>query len=477
MLFPTVTFAIFFMVVLPVSWLLMPRRRRWKLFMIAASYYFYGYWNWRFCFLIAASTIGNQLFARAIDRASDEHKRRLLLTAAVIGNLGLLGYFKYYDFFVTSATNLLTRFGIDVAPQIVSVTLPVGISFFTFQALSYVIDVYRGTFKPVRFLEFAVFLSFFPHVVAGPIVRPAEFLPQLKERHDPRSIDTSRAFFLIFMGLFKKVVIANLLATQLVDATFASPQQHSGLTVLIAIYGYAIQIYADFSGYTDMAIGIALLLGFKFPQNFDSPYTATSIQDFWRRWHMTLSRWLRDYLYVPLGGNRGGRWRTYRNLMLTMVIGGLWHGAAWTFVAWGGIHGGFLCFEHARRAWREAHGRPEPPDTRRRRLVQRVITFHIVCFAWVFFRAESFNNAGKVLGRLIDSSHWFDAAPLLKLGVFLAIAAGLLEQFIPRDTLGRAMARFSRLAPVVQGLVLGVVLLLTNTMGPRGVAPFIYFRF
>ncbi|MCJ7671937.1 MAG: MBOAT family protein, partial [Acidimicrobiia bacterium] len=205
MLFPTVTFAIFFMIVLPVSWILMPRRRRWKLFMLAASYFFYGYWNWRFCLLIAVSTIGNQVFAKAIHRADTERKKRLLLTGAVVANLGVLAYFKYFDFFVTNATNMLDKLGVHVSPEIVAVTLPVGISFFTFQALSYVIDTYRGTFEPGRFIDFAVFLSFFPHIVAGPIVRPAEFMPQLKERHDPRHVDSSRAFFLIVIGLFKKV--------------------------------------------------------------------------------------------------------------------------------------------------------------------------------------------------------------------------------------------------------------------------------
>ncbi|MCJ7438748.1 MAG: MBOAT family protein [Acidimicrobiia bacterium] len=477
MLFPTVTFTIFFMIVLPVSWFLMPRRRRWKIFMLAASYFFYGYWNWRFCFLIAASTIANQLFAKAIHRADTDRRKRLLLTGAVVANLGVLAYFKYFDFFVTNATNTLDKLGLHVSPEIVAVTLPVGISFFTFQALSYVIDTYRGTFEPGRLLDFAVFLSFFPHVVAGPIVRPAEFMPQLKERHDPRHLDSSRAFFLIVIGLFKKVVIANLLATQIVDAVFASPNQHSSLEVLVAVVAYAVQIYCDFSGYTDMAIGIALLLGFRFPQNFDSPYTSTSIQDFWRRWHMTLSRWLRDYLYVPLGGNRSGKWRTYRNLMLTMVIGGLWHGAAWTFVVWGAIHGAFLCIEHWRRARRETRGLPDPPDTRARRIGARLITFTIVCFAWIFFRSESFANAEQMLERLFDPAYWLDPAPLVTVGVLLAIAAGILEQYVPRETWGRLMARFSNLAPVAQGLMLGASLLVINTMGPRGVAPFIYFRF
>jgi alginate O-acetyltransferase complex protein AlgI len=477
MLFPTVTFAIFFMIVLPVSWLLMPRRRRWKLFMLAASYFFYGYWNWRFIFLIAASTIANQYFAKKIHETDVEHRRRLWLTLAVVANLGALGYFKYYDFFVSQGTNLLDQLGVRIAPEIVAITLPVGISFFTFQALSYVIDVYRGTYKPGRLIDFAVYLSFFPHIVAGPIVRAAEFMPQLKMRHDPQKIDSSRAFFLIFIGLFKKVVIANVLATEIVDSVFASPNRYSGFTVLIAIYAYAVQIYADFSGYTDMAIGLALLLGFRFPQNFDSPYASTSIQDFWRRWHMTLSRWLRDYLYIPLGGNRGSNLKTYRNLMLTMLLGGLWHGAAWTFVVWGGIHGTFLCIEHARRSRRERLSLPDPPDTRARRIAGRVITFNIVCFAWVFFRAESFTNAGDILGRVVDFSSWTEPAPLVTVGVLLAIAAGMVEQYIPRDVMGRAMARFSRLAPVAQGAVLGVTLLITNTMGPSGVAPFIYFRF
>jgi alginate O-acetyltransferase complex protein AlgI len=477
MLFPTITFALFFMIVLPVSWLLMPRRRRWKLFMIAASYYFYGYWNWRFVLLIAASTIGNQIFARLIHRADDQRKRRLLLTAAVVGNVGVLAYFQYYGFFVAEASNLLDRLGVNFSPEVVAVSLPVGISFFTFQALSYVIDVYRGTFKPGRMLDFAVYLSFFPHIVAGPIVRAAEFMPQLKERHDPRKVDASRAFFLIFIGLFKKVVIANLLATQIADSVFASPESHSGFEVLVGVYAYSIQIYADFSGYTDMAIGLALLLGFRFPQNFDAPYTSTSIQDFWRRWHMTLSRWLRDYLYVPLGGNRRGRFRTYVNLMATMVLGGLWHGAAWTFVVWGAIHGGFLGIEHWRRDRRQRLELPDPPDTAMRRLGARLVTFHIVAFAWIFFRAESFSNAGDVISRLTDRSHWLDASPLVSLGVILAIAAGLLEQYIPRDAMGRAMAAFSRLAPVAQGVVLGFALLVTNTMGPSGVAPFIYFQF
>jgi alginate O-acetyltransferase complex protein AlgI len=389
-------------------------------------------------------------------------------------NLGFLGYFKYYDFFVSSAQNIVRDLGLAISPHIVAITLPVGISFFTFQALSYVVDVYRGNFEPVPLGEFAVYLSFFPHLVAGPIVRAAEFLPQLHERHDPRRVDGSRAFFLVASGLFKKVVIANFLATEIVDKVFASPGRHSGLETLIAIYAYAVQIYADFSGYTDIAIGLALMLGFRFPQNFDAPYSARSLQDFWRRWHMTLSRWLRDYLYIPLGGNRRGRLATYRNLMLTFVLGGLWHGAAWTFVVWGTIHGAVLALEHWRHEERIARGLPEVEDTWRRRLGERLVTFHIVCLAWVFFRADSFSNAADVLGRLF---HWAGSSPLVTPWVLLAIAVGIGSQYVPGRAFARLMSEFSRLSPFMQGAALGVGLLVINVLGPRGVAPFIYFKF
>ncbi|HEX4492197.1 MAG TPA: MBOAT family protein [Acidimicrobiia bacterium] len=475
MLFPTVTFAIFFSIALPASWLLMPRGTRWRLFIIAASYFFYGYWNPKFVFLIVASTVWNQLWGTAIHRLRDERARRIALTIAIVGDLGLLGYFKYAQFFEVSARNALVHAGIHLSPDVLRVTLPIGISFFTFQAMSYVIDIYRRNFEPVGFLDFAVYISFFPHLIAGPIVRASEFLPQLREKKDPRKVDAGRAFFLIMSGLFKKVVLANFLATTLVDKVFTLPELHSGREILFAIYGYAVQIYCDFSGYTDIAIGLALLLGFRFPQNFNAPYSAESLQDFWRRWHMTLSRWLRDYLYIPLGGNRDGEWSTYRNLMLTMVIGGLWHGAAWTFVAWGAIHGGALTFEHMRANRRTRLGIDPPPDTMRRRIVRRIVTFHIVCFAWVFFRADTFHTAGVILTRLFVG--WTSPAPLLTGGVLLAIAVGIGMQYVPSNAIERAQVMFSRLSPVQMGVAIAFGLLLIDAMGPQGVAPFIYFAF
>jgi alginate O-acetyltransferase complex protein AlgI len=472
MLFPTATFALFFLVVLPLSWLLMPRGERWRPFIVAASFVFYSAWDWRFVFLLAASIVWNHVFALAIHRRSDLRARKRLLLAAVAGNVALLGYFKYYGFFVSSTHNLFSFAGLDVPLEVRSIVLPVGISFFTFMGISYVVDVFRGDFQPVSLSKFAAYLSFFPHLVAGPIVRPGELIPQLESPRDPRYVDTARAFFLIATGLFMKVVIANRLASGIVDQVFGAPGQHSSLEVLVGIYAYAVQIYADFFGYTNMAIGLALLLGFRFPQNFDAPYAAVSIQDFWRRWHMTLSRWLRDYVYIPLGGNRGGRLFTYRNLMLTMLIGGLWHGAGWTFVAWGAIHGTALVAE---RWWRDRPGYVERPSTPLRRAWQRLATFHVVCFAWIFFRADSFADAWDVIVRLFTA--WGEPSPLVTSGVIAAIAVGIGSQYLPSRVPLGVMAWFSRLPAPAQAAVLSVALLAAHAMGPEGVAPFIYFQF
>jgi D-alanyl-lipoteichoic acid acyltransferase DltB (MBOAT superfamily) len=340
LLFPTIDFAIFFVVVFTASWILRPWPRAWRVMILVASYVFYGWWNWHFTFLLAASTVINQTGALLTSRLPDPRQRRWAMVGTVVADVALLGWFKYYGFFAVNVANGLHRVGVHSPLPILQVALPVGISFFTFMGISYVVDVYRGKIEAAGWLDAAVYLSFFPHLVAGPIVRGSELIPQLRAPRDPRRVDASRAAWLIMAGLAKKVVISSFLSKHIVDPVFAVPHQHSALEVLFAVYGYAVQIYADFSGYTDIAIGVALLLGFKFPENFNAPYTAESLQDFWRRWHITLSMWLRDYVYIPLGGNRGGRWRTARNVMLTMLIGGLWHGAAWTFVAWGALHGG-----------------------------------------------------------------------------------------------------------------------------------------
>jgi alginate O-acetyltransferase complex protein AlgI len=474
MLFPTIDFAVFFGIVFLGHWLLNPRPKLWKSFMVVASYVFYGWWNWHFIFLLGLSTLIAQAGAIGIQRTEDERTRRRLLALTVGGALGLLAWFKYGGFLSVNVDNTLRFLHLGSPLPLLQVALPVGISFFTFMEISYVVDVYRRKLRPAAWLDFAVYLSFFPHLVAGPIVRGQELLPQIRTRRDPRRIDYSRAVYLIFSGLFKKIVISSFLASAIVDPVFGAPGQHSGLEILFAVYAYAVQIYADFSGYTDIAIGVAMLLGVQFPENFDAPYSARSLQDFWRRWHMTLSRWLRDYLYIPLGGSRGTELRTYRNVMITMVLGGLWHGAAWTFVAWGALHGLGLVGGAVRRKRRIERGLPALADGSTDRALQRIATFHLVCLGWVFFRADSLGTAFSLLVRLVTS---FGTAPLVTPAVVGAIALGIGAQYLNRDVPARLIDRFSQLRPAAQGAMLAVVLFAITSLGPQGVAPFIYFRF
>ena len=517
MLFPTVTFALFFLLVFVGNWLLMPLPKLWKPYMLAVSLVFYGWWDWRFVFLLALSAVGNQLCALLIDRAASAAGRKWILGAAVAVNLGILGWFKYYGFFVTSVVNFLGTFHLAPDLPLLRIVLPLGVSFLTFRVLSYVIDVYRGTLRPASMMDFAVYVAFFPYLASGPIARAAEFLPQLRSPRDPRGIDTARAFFLIFGGLVKKMLIADYLATHIVNGVFATPGQYSSLEVLLGIVGYSVQIYCDFSAYADIAIGVSLLLGFELPENFDAPYSAVSVQDFWRRWHMTLSRWLRDYLYIPLGGSRRGHLRTYVNLMLTMLLGGLWHGAGWTFVFWGFLHGCALVVEHVRidlRRHRElalqrqreqlaavaafegladAFAPPErpvagsrdtssPPPARRSELrpwrgavVPRVLVFAFVTFAWIFFRSDSFAAVGAVIGRLFG--HWDTVGAAVTPAVLIAIAVGIGVHYVPKAVWLRAEAGLSVLNPLVQGVFLAAGFMLLDVLGPTGPSAFLYFKF
>jgi D-alanyl-lipoteichoic acid acyltransferase DltB (MBOAT superfamily) len=507
-LFPTVSFAVFFAIVLTVSWLLMPHRTPWRLFITAASWFFYGCAGWGFLPLLIVSTIVNHFMAFQIDRSEGE-ARRWWCIAAVAANLSALGWFKYVAFLSTSGTSLLDYTGLGIHLPLPKVLLPAGISFFTFQAISYVVDVKRRKLHPVGLLDFAVYLSFFPHLLAGPIVRASEFLPQIRRPIDPRNVDAGVALWLIARGLFKKVVIASYLATNAVDPLFGVPARHSGLEALFGVYAYAIQIYADFSGYTDIAIGLALLLGVRFPQNFNSPYRSLSLQDFWRRWHMTLSRFLRDYLYIPLGGNRRGVHRTYVNLMVTMLLGGLWHGASWTFVVWGGLHGAGLVFERVRARRRSpavlasvaspgtASLVPSGPDmvdgadlqlaapdepapfggaprwANARRIGAWAATFNFVCLCWIFFRATSFANAMDVLRQI------FSIGPHVALNgmVVLIVLTALAVQWFPARYSRRLQQAFSTWSIYAQALALAGVLVVIDAFGPAGVAPFIYYRF
>ena len=477
MLFPTTDFAIFFGIVFIGNWLFAPFPKRWRVFILVASYVFYGWWDWRFVFLLAISTVCTVAGGRLVHRARVASARRAWLIATVAAELGLLGWFKYAGWLSLNVDNVVHHLGMGDPVPLIQVTLPVGISFFTFMGLSYVIDIYRGSLEPSPWLDVAVFVAFFPHLVAGPIVRGSDLLPQIRraQRRDPRRIALPKAAYLIFGGLFKKVVLSSYVSSQIVDPVFANPHTHSSLEVLLAIYGYAVQIYCDFSGYTDIAIGCALLLGFRFPENFNAPYTARSLQDFWRRWHMTLSLWLRDYLYIPLGGNQGSRATMYRNIMITMVLGGLWHGAAWTFVAWGALHGIGQCTGHYRRAKRVERGLSPQREGRGWLAWERFATFQLVCVGWVFFRATSFANAFAMFGRLFTG--WTQPYPLVNFAVLLVIVVGIGSQYVPEVLPLRAQEVFSRLSVFAQGAVLAAVLLVITTLGPPGVAPFIYFRF
>jgi alginate O-acetyltransferase complex protein AlgI len=475
MLFPTTDFAIFFCLVFLGHWWLNHNARAWKAFMIAASYVFYGWWNWRYVFLLAGVSVITQLAAIAVSRQHQPRRRMTVMGLGVAATIAPLVYFKYYGFFTVNVTNAATSLGLHVAPPLIQVVLPVGVSFYTFMAISYVVDIYRGDFELSSWSDLFLYLSFFPHLVAGPIVRPNELIPQLDIRRDPRHIDVAGAAWLILGGLFKKVVIANYLAGAIVDPVFGDPARHSSPEAILGIVAYAVQIYCDFSGYTDIAIGVAKLLGFRFPQNFDRPYSARSVQEFWRRWHMTLSRWLRDYLYIPLGGNRRGNGRTYVNLMITMLLGGLWHGAAWHFVAWGGLHGVYLSVGHWKQGKRETGRVAEPPDTTLVHWIQRLATFTLVCIAWTLFRADSVATALTLLGRTVTG--WSEPSPLITVPVILAIGAGLVTQFVPHGPADLLKAAVSNLRPVPLGIAIAVVLFVITTLGPRGVAPFIYFQF
>jgi alginate O-acetyltransferase complex protein AlgI len=536
MLFPTITFALFFLLVFVGNWLLMPRPGLWKPFILLASLVFYGWWEWRFVALLLLSALVNQVLAQAIERAATAAARKWLLVAAVAANLVVLGWFKYYGFFVTSVANFLATFRLEPDLPLLRILLPVGISFLTFRVLSYVIDVYRGTLRTASLLDFAVYVAFFPYIMAGPIARAGEFLPQLRSPRDPRAIDTGRAFFLIFAGLAKKMLLADYLATHIVNGVFTTPGEYSSLEVLLGIVGYSVQIYCDFSAYSDIAIGVSLLLGFELPDNFNAPYTAISVQDFWRRWHMTLSRWLRDYLYIPLGGNRKGETRTYVNIMITMLLGGLWHGAGWPFVFWGALHGGAQVVEHRRIDQRKRRVRrletatamaaPDARDASDDDLYRsaqalaalsaserdaqplaagarderastpakaatpvpafdprpwgggvwpRIGVFAFVTLAWVFFRSTSFSAALDVLAQLFRG--WGEIGTAITPVLLLVIAVGIGVQYVPRPTYDRLEATMSRLHPVAQGAVLAMGIMLLDVLGPVGPAAFLYYRF
>jgi D-alanyl-lipoteichoic acid acyltransferase DltB (MBOAT superfamily) len=470
MLFPTLNFLLFFLVVISGFLILQFNYELQKLLLVAASYFFYAQWNWKFCFLLAGSSTMTYLAGVWLDSTRPPARRKLIVGLCVTVHLATLATFKYFDFFVGSWNELMHWMRIDAAGlPFVEIILPVGISFFTFHGISYIVDVYRGDVAVCRKVtDMLLYLSFFPQLVAGPIVRASKFLPQLYQR-PARDFGVAWPVVLILGGLFKKVVIANYLAVDLVDPVFDDPIHQSGLDLLLGIYGYAVQIYCDFSAYTDMAIGLAALLGYEFPQNFNQPYRAESLRDFWRRWHISLSSWLRDYLYKPLGGSRHGELKTARNLLITMLLGGIWHGAAWKFVFWGALHGLGLGVER--------YTLGTGAEARRGKLgraIAVVLVFHFVCLGWLFFRADSFDTATLYLQVMAQGGLTLSQTTPFTLGL---IVLGMSLHFLPPDFTRLVAARIERLPYWAVGAGAGVVMVVIAAMGPDGVAPFIYFQF
>ena len=474
MVFPTLNFLIFYLVVWPLSWaaVFAGRHGLHKLILVAASLVFYSCWDTRLMTVLLASIVFNWFFGHIVYRYRTAAAGRFWVFFAVGANVAALGYFKYFNFFLENLNYTLTAFGLGREVAYLEILLPLGISFFTFQGISYVVDLYRGDLdRPRALLDVMVFISFFAHLVAGPIVRASKFMPQLEAPPDPKRIFVGMSVLLILWGVFKKAVIANWLAINLVDNVFRAPSAYSGLDLLLGVYGYAVQIYCDFSAYSDIAIGVAALLGYRFQRNFNQPYRAASLQEFWRRWHITLSTWLRDYLYIPLGGSRYGRLRTNVNLLITMLIGGFWHGAAVQFVIWGALHGSALVIE---RWVLEKFGSRRPTVSRIWRGIAIFAVFHFVCFCWIFFRAKDLSTVGELLVGLSD---WSQPSQLATPFVVSLLAIGFIMHFVPPDLIQRADRLYARLPTWAAGLLCGVSLITIEVLGGDGSAPFIYFQF
>jgi len=445
------------------------------LLLFLASCVFYMAWNPAYIVLILFSTVLDYSVGLAIHHAGSRGAKRGWLTLSLVGNLGLLGVFKYFNFFGRATADALGLLGVHAEAPILDVLLPVGISFYTFQTLSYTIDVYRGRLEPVRNpLEFAFYVTFFPQLVAGPIVRAAEFLPQLKR---PPWLDERRvgqALFLIALGLLKKVVFADFVSVNLVDRVFADPSAFTATETVIGLYAFTLQIYADFSGYTDVARGSALLFGIELPENFDRPYQARSVAEFWRRWHMTLSSWLRDYLYFPLGGSRGSAARTYLNLWLTLFLIGLWHGASWTFVIYGNVQAAAVMFNRFLAQRRKARGEPAPEDPWPLAVGKVFLTMQFVVFSRILFRATGLDNATDVAGRLFSNT-WSVAQVSPELWGVLIF--GLAAHYTPRSWLELARTGFVRLPAWGKGIVLALVGAVLALFVTAEAVPYIYFQF
>jgi len=482
MLFNTWEFAAFFALVFVIYHLAGLRIQ--NVILLVASYTFYAGWDWRFCGLLAVSTLVDFFVGRAMSGAP-AGRRRLLLILSLVTNLGILGFFKYFDFFVDSAASVLAGVGLEPNLPVLSIILPVGISFYTFQTLSYTIDVYRRRIEPTQdFLVFAVYVSYFPQLVAGPIERASHLLPQFSAARRVDAQALSSGALLILIGLARKVLIADGVAGHVEDI-FSDPSGIPATKLVLGILLFGLQIYGDFAGYTDIARGVSRLLGIDLMVNFNHPYFAQSVTDFWRRWHVSLSTWLRDYLYIPLGGNRGGRWRTYRNLLVTMLLGGLWHGAAWTFVVWGAIHGLALIVHKVWSDWRSGSRAKSstslPIDIGwvryvSSRLLAWGLTFATVSLAWLFFRAPTVESAWEMLSGIAGLRGGLMPSDLNLWAKFVGMTTLLMLIDIPQ-AIAKDHTVFLRWPWPLRGLFYAALVLLIIVLRPGEQTPFIYFQF
>lgn len=448
------------------------------------SLFFYYESSGEYVLILLFAATMDFFIGRAIGRSEDEVYRKRLLITSICVNIGMLSYFKYFYFLLDLGQMLLASLGIATEPAIPlearDYFIPAGISFYTFQTLSYTADIYRREITPLkRWIDYLFYLSFFPQLVAGPIVRAKDFIPQIYRRPQLLKAEYGEALTLILSGLVKKAIIGDFIGANLVDLIFAEPTRFTGLENLFAVYGYAMQIYCDFSGYSDMAIGIALLLGFRFNINFDSPYQSGNITEFWRRWHISLSTWLRDYLYIPLGGNRKGQIRTYVNLLVTMLLGGLWHGAAVRFILWGAIHGVALALHKLYMQIFDALGWRRKKPLKIQRFLGQIITFHLVCFAWIFFRADSMETALSVITQISDH---FTPEVFLQFvvgykNVLLLLLLGYLLHFTSKKQELRFRSWLTDLPFIGQVCLFIVTVFLLIQIRSADAQPFIYFNF
>jgi alginate O-acetyltransferase complex protein AlgI len=470
-LFNSLTFAVFFAVVLALWYAIKPWRGR-KAMLLVASYVFYAAWNPPFVLILWLSTVIDWYAARWIFAARTKLHRRTALLLSLVVNLGLLGYFKYGGFLVENFAALCGALGIEFHPAAPDIILPIGISFYTFETISYTIDVYLDRCKPFRsFLDYGLFLTFFPHLIAGPILRPYEVVPQFERPHRATPTAVGWGLFLVLVGLFEKVVVADTLLAPAAEQVFAAHEPLAAVDAWVGVLAFSGQIFCDFAGYSTCAIGAALCFGFAFPDNFRFPYAAIGFSDFWRRWHISLSRWLRDYLYVPLGGNRRGGVRTYVNLMLTMLIGGLWHGASWNFVIWGGMHGVYLVVE---RLLREHGPRVAALERPAGRALLGLFTFFLVCLTWIFFRAGDLDGA-LALVRAAFGAGGAAILPSQEIVVVLVTMGGILAtHWAMRD---RTVEEVAGRAPALALTAVAVVMLCGLLLAQGSGNAFIYFQF